>query len=128
MVLNGFVLLLCSCPIHTYVTLFQKRMKKYSFHKGTKRFVSMKYLFILLVCQVRSLDLDEWPPGHLAVMGGLGNQLANSVWEARIVAPYRKPGPDSTRSHTSIIYMYYPGQWIRIQEGKLEKWVTTEKT
>jgi Arf-GAP/GTPase/ANK repeat/PH domain-containing protein 1/3 len=47
--------------------------------------------------QVRSLDLDEWPPGHLAVMAGLGNQLANSVWEARIVPPYRKPGPDSTR-------------------------------
>lgn len=49
------------------------------------------------ISRVRSLDLDEWPPGHLAVMGGLGNQLANSVWEARILAPYRKPGPDSTR-------------------------------
>jgi hypothetical protein len=43
------------------------------------------------------LDLDEWPPGHLAVMAGLGNQLANSVWEARILPPYRKPGPDSPR-------------------------------
>ncbi len=50
------------------------------------------------------MDLDEWPPGHLAVMAGLGNQLANSVWEARILAPYRKPGPDSPRWELSSYY------------------------
>jgi Arf-GAP/GTPase/ANK repeat/PH domain-containing protein 1/3 len=55
------------------------------------------FTYNLLTVQVRSLDLDEWPPGHLAVMAGLGNQLANSVWEARILPPYRKPGPDSPR-------------------------------
>ena len=25
------------------------------------------------ISRVRSLDLDEWPPGHLAVMSALGN-------------------------------------------------------
>ena len=47
--------------------------------------------------QVRSLNLDEWPAGHLAVMTGLGNQLANSIWEHKITLPYRKPKPDSPR-------------------------------
>merc|ERR1739838_968508 len=35
------------------------------------------------ISRVRSLDLDEWPPGHIAVMTSLGNYIANSVWEAR---------------------------------------------
>lgn len=33
------------------------------------------------ISKVRSLTLDEWPPGHLAVMLSIGNSLANSVWE-----------------------------------------------
>ncbi len=40
------------------------------------------------ISRVRSLDLDEWPPGHLAVMVALGNRLANTVWEA---SPPRSP-------------------------------------
>ena len=50
------------------------------------------------ISRVRSLDLDEWPPGHVAVMTGLGNHVANTVWEARArEAGHRKPGPDSPR-------------------------------
>jgi len=49
------------------------------------------------ISRVRSLNLDEWPAGHLAVMTGLGNQLANSIWEHKITLPYRKPKPDSPR-------------------------------
>ena len=33
------------------------------------------------ISKVRSLTLDEWPPGHLSVMLTIGNSLANSVWE-----------------------------------------------
>lgn len=33
------------------------------------------------ISKVRSLTLDEWPPGHLAVMLSIGNSTANSVWE-----------------------------------------------
>lgn len=33
------------------------------------------------ISKVRSLTLDEWPPGHLAVMLSIGNATANSVWE-----------------------------------------------
>ena len=33
--------------------------------------------------RVRSLDLDEWPPGHIAVMTCMGNYIANCLWEAR---------------------------------------------
>lgn len=36
------------------------------------------------VSKVRSLTLDEWPPGHLAVMLSVGNNLANSVWESTL--------------------------------------------
>ncbi|KAK4882078.1 hypothetical protein RN001_005397 [Aquatica leii] len=35
------------------------------------------------ISKVRSLDLDEWPAGHLSVMLAIGNALANSVWENR---------------------------------------------
>lgn len=49
------------------------------------------------ISRVRSLNLDEWPPGHLAVMTGLGNQLANSIWEHKISPAYRKPTPDTPR-------------------------------
>lgn len=47
------------------------------------------------ISRVRSLDLDEWPPGHLAVMVALGNRLANTVWEATKPGA-RKPGPQSS--------------------------------
>lgn len=44
------------------------------------------------ISRVRSLELDEWPAGHIAVMTALGNRLANSVLEDRL-PPNRKPGP-----------------------------------
>ncbi len=46
------------------------------------------------ISRVRSLDLDEWPPGHLAVMVALGNRVANSAWEAK-VPNGKKPKHDS---------------------------------
>uniref|UniRef100_A0A0P6EXW1 Arf-GAP with GTPase, ANK repeat and PH domain-containing protein n=2 Tax=Daphnia magna TaxID=35525 RepID=A0A0P6EXW1_9CRUS len=55
------------------------------------------------ISRVRSLDLDEWPPGHIAVMLGLGNTLSNSIWEARIRGV--KPGPQSSRDDKE--------RWIR---------------
>lgn len=47
------------------------------------------------ITRVRSLDLDEWPPGHLAVMTSIGNRLANTIWEANLRA--RKPEPSSSQ-------------------------------
>ena len=41
------------------------------------------------------MDLDEWPPGHLAVMAALGNLMANSIWEHKLKGP--KPEPNSTQ-------------------------------
>ncbi|XP_046451966.1 centaurin-gamma-1A-like isoform X2 [Daphnia pulex] len=55
------------------------------------------------ISRVRSLDLDEWPPGHIAVMLGLGNTLSNSIWEARMRGV--KPGPQSSRDDKE--------RWIR---------------
>jgi len=49
------------------------------------------------ISRVRSLNLDEWPPGHLAVMLSLGNQLANSIWEHNITQHHRKPNPSTPR-------------------------------
>ena len=46
------------------------------------------------ISRVRSVNLDEWPSGHLAVMKALGNRLANSIWEANLNVP--KPGPKSS--------------------------------
>jgi Arf-GAP with GTPase, ANK repeat and PH domain-containing protein 1/3/4/5/6/9/11 len=43
------------------------------------------------ISKVRSLTLDEWPPGHLAVMLSIGNTLANSVWENN-TRGQQKPG------------------------------------
>ena len=48
------------------------------------------------ISRVRSLDLDEWPPGHLSVMAAVGNRLANSVWEAAL-PPGQKPTPQSSQ-------------------------------
>ena len=47
------------------------------------------------ISRVRSLDLDEWPPGHLAVMSALGNSMANSIWEQKLKGP--KPEPNSSQ-------------------------------
>ena len=47
------------------------------------------------ISRVRSLDLDEWPPGHLSVMTALGNRVANSIWEARLNV--KRPGPNSSQ-------------------------------
>lgn len=47
------------------------------------------------ISRVRSLDLDEWPPGHLAVMTNMGNQLANQIWEAKLIG--RKPESSSSQ-------------------------------
>ncbi|KAI5698532.1 hypothetical protein M8J76_001377 [Diaphorina citri] len=50
------------------------------------------------VSRVRSLELDEWPPGHLSVMLSIGNTLANSVWESNLTASgVSKPCPTSSR-------------------------------
>ncbi|XP_059489872.1 centaurin-gamma-1A isoform X2 [Neocloeon triangulifer] len=62
------------------------------------------------ISKVRSLDLDEWPPGHLSVMRALGNHLVNSVWEAN-TRGRQKPGPSSSREEKE--------RWIRAKyEGK----------
>ena len=66
------------------------------------------------ISRVRSLDLDEWPPGHVAVMTGLGNYIANTIWEARIPPGYRKPGPDSPREEKEryIKAKYERKEWL----------------
>jgi len=66
------------------------------------------------ISRVRSLDLDEWPPGHIAVMTSLGNYIANSVWEARTPPGHRKPGPDSSREDKEryIQAKYDRKEWI----------------
>lgn len=56
------------------------------------------------ISRVRSLDLDEWPPGHLSVMLSIGNTLANSVWEAQTHNRI-KPSPTSSREEKE--------SWIR---------------
>ncbi|XP_030014903.1 arf-GAP with GTPase, ANK repeat and PH domain-containing protein 1-like [Sphaeramia orbicularis] len=45
--------------------------------------------------RVRSLDLDEWPLELIKVMSSIGNELANSVWEANAQGRL-KPGPDAS--------------------------------
>merc|ERR1712029_852894 len=49
------------------------------------------------ISRVRSLDLDEWPPGHLSVMTALGNRVANSIWEHARPSQNKKPGPNSSQ-------------------------------
>ncbi|PSN36242.1 Centaurin-gamma-1A [Blattella germanica] len=56
------------------------------------------------ISRVRSLDLDEWPPGHLSVMLSIGNTLANSVWECNSRGR-AKPTPNSSREEKE--------RWIR---------------
>uniref|UniRef100_A0A672ZL38 Arf-GAP with GTPase, ANK repeat and PH domain-containing protein 1 n=1 Tax=Sphaeramia orbicularis TaxID=375764 RepID=A0A672ZL38_9TELE len=54
--------------------------------------------------RVRSLDLDEWPLELIKVMSSIGNELANSVWEANAQGRL-KPGPDASREERE--------RWIR---------------
>ncbi|KAJ8961517.1 hypothetical protein NQ318_014767 [Aromia moschata] len=56
------------------------------------------------ISRVRSMDLDEWPPGNVAVMLAIGNTLANSVWECQ-TQNKTKPGPASSREEKE--------RWIR---------------
>ncbi|KAI1899776.1 hypothetical protein AGOR_G00065230 [Albula goreensis] len=61
--------------------------------------------------RVRSLDLDEWPLELIKVMSSIGNELANSVWEANAQGRI-KPAPDSSREERE--------RWIRAKyEQKL---------
>ncbi|KAB7504114.1 Centaurin-gamma-1A [Armadillidium nasatum] len=62
------------------------------------------------ISKVRSLDLDDWPPGHISVMKSLGNEFSNSIWEARIHGQI-KPTLRSSREEKE--------KWIRRKyEGK----------
>uniref|UniRef100_H3CHY1 ArfGAP with GTPase domain, ankyrin repeat and PH domain 1 n=1 Tax=Tetraodon nigroviridis TaxID=99883 RepID=H3CHY1_TETNG len=54
--------------------------------------------------RVRSLDLDEWPLELIKVMTAIGNELANSVWEANAQGR-PKPAPDASREERE--------RWIR---------------
>ncbi|XP_056157559.1 arf-GAP with GTPase, ANK repeat and PH domain-containing protein 1 [Lampris incognitus] len=54
--------------------------------------------------RVRSLDLDEWPLELIKVMSAIGNELANSVWEANTQGR-PKPAPDASREERE--------RWIR---------------
>ncbi|XP_035006420.2 arf-GAP with GTPase, ANK repeat and PH domain-containing protein 1 isoform X2 [Hippoglossus stenolepis] len=54
--------------------------------------------------RVRSLDLDEWPLELIKVMSAIGNELANSVWQANAQGRL-KPGPDASREERE--------RWIR---------------
>ncbi|CAH1997408.1 unnamed protein product [Acanthoscelides obtectus] len=56
------------------------------------------------ISRVRSMDLDDWPPGNLAVMLAIGNSLANSVWECQ-TQNRTKPTPTSSREEKE--------RWIR---------------
>uniref|UniRef100_A0A3B3SKQ5 Arf-GAP with GTPase, ANK repeat and PH domain-containing protein 1 n=1 Tax=Paramormyrops kingsleyae TaxID=1676925 RepID=A0A3B3SKQ5_9TELE len=54
--------------------------------------------------RVRSLDLDEWPLELIKVMSAIGNELANSVWEANAQGRM-KPAPEANREERE--------RWIR---------------
>ncbi|KAL0832505.1 hypothetical protein ABMA28_000721 [Loxostege sticticalis] len=58
------------------------------------------------ISRVRSLDLDEWPLGHVSVMVSLGNALANSIWEADLRG-HVKPQVTSSREEKE--------RWIRLK-------------
>ena len=47
------------------------------------------------ISRVRSLELDDWPAGHVAAMTSLGNRLTNSILEANL-GTNQKPGPQSS--------------------------------
>ncbi|KAL3836900.1 hypothetical protein ACJMK2_022307 [Sinanodonta woodiana] len=54
--------------------------------------------------RVRSLDLDEWPLDLIQVMTSIGNNVANSVWEANLKGRV-KPAASSPREEKE--------KWIR---------------
>ncbi|XP_071443534.1 centaurin-gamma-1A [Hetaerina americana] len=56
------------------------------------------------ISRVRSLGLDEWPPGHMSVMLAIGNYAANEIWEANTNGR-AKPTPNSSREEKE--------RWIR---------------
>ncbi|CAK1545998.1 unnamed protein product [Leptosia nina] len=58
------------------------------------------------ISRVRSLDLDEWPLGHVSVMVSMGNTLANSIWEADLRG-HIKPISASSREDKE--------RWIRMK-------------
>ncbi|CAG9795384.1 unnamed protein product [Diatraea saccharalis] len=58
------------------------------------------------ISRVRSLDLDEWPLGHVSVMVSLGNALANVIWEADLRG-HTKPHAASSREEKE--------RWIRLK-------------
>nr|XP_019941946.1 PREDICTED: arf-GAP with GTPase, ANK repeat and PH domain-containing protein 2 [Paralichthys olivaceus] len=61
--------------------------------------------------RVRSLDLDDLPRELTLVLSAIGNQMVNSIWEARTLGR-RKPAPDATREERE--------SWIRAKyEQKL---------
>lgn len=49
------------------------------------------------ISKVRSIGLDEWAPGHLSVMQTIGNEMANSVWEACVPMTRERPTPNAAR-------------------------------
>ncbi|KAH9368657.1 hypothetical protein HPB48_004676 [Haemaphysalis longicornis] len=58
------------------------------------------------ISRVRSLDLDDWPSEHVAVMMALGNMASNCIWEGGSArGGFAKPGPHSSRDEKE--------RWIR---------------
>jgi hypothetical protein len=49
------------------------------------------------ISKVRSLTLDNLEPEHVEVLKGMGNTVANSIWEAHSAEGYEKPNKDSSR-------------------------------
>ncbi|XP_037517715.1 centaurin-gamma-1A isoform X3 [Rhipicephalus sanguineus] len=65
------------------------------------------------ISRVRSLDLDDWPPEHVAVMMALGNMASNCIWEGSAArSGYAKPSPHSSRDEKE--------RWIRAKYEQRE--------
>ncbi|XP_065582918.1 centaurin-gamma-1A-like isoform X1 [Artemia franciscana] len=64
------------------------------------------------ISRVRSLDLDEWTPTTLSVLLSLGNEEANSIWEAKIDKKYVKPNANSFTDERE--------RWIRTKYERRE--------
>ncbi|XP_054162704.1 centaurin-gamma-1A-like [Oppia nitens] len=58
------------------------------------------------ISKVRSLCLDDWPAGHIAVMMALGNTTVNTIWEYDL-RNRAKPTPNSSREEKE--------RWIRVK-------------
>ncbi len=67
--------------------------------------------------RVRSLDLDEWPLELIKVMSAIGNELANSVWEANAQGRL-KPAPDATR-YTFTSFLKQASVWAFLKINAL---------